>query len=242
MFTHGFAEINQQRIIELAARERLPTMYGWREFVIDGGLMSYGPNIPVIIRRAASYEDRILKGEKPGDLPIEQPDSAGTHRQSQNRQGAQHKPAADAARPRGRGDRVRRREFIILLGGAAAVWPLAARAASPKQVPRIGVLLFGDEVEFGGLMRAFKTGTAERGYQDARNVQFDVRYSDASAEKLTRNARDLAAASVDVIWVPGSTAAQAAREATAVIPIVFAIVSDRYDRVLPTASQLQEGI
>ena len=45
-------------------------------------------------------------------------------------------------------------------------------------------------------------------------------------EKLTRNARDLAAASVDVIWVPGSTAAQAAREATAVIPIVFAIVSD----------------
>ena len=73
VFTHGFAEINQQRIIELAARERLPTMYGWREFVIDGGLMSYGPNIPVIIRRAASYVDRILKGEKPGDLPIEQP-------------------------------------------------------------------------------------------------------------------------------------------------------------------------
>ena len=73
VFTHGFAELNQQRIIELAARERLPTMYGWREFVIDGGLMSYGPNIPVIIRRAASYVDRILKGEKPGDLPIEQP-------------------------------------------------------------------------------------------------------------------------------------------------------------------------
>ena len=121
---------------------------------------------------------------------------------------------------------MRRREFITLVGGAAAAWPLAARAQLPKQVPRIGVLLFGDEAEFGGLMRAFKTGMAERGYQDARNVQFDVRYSDASAEKLTRNARDLAAASVDVIWVPGSTAAQAAREATAVIPIVFAIVSD----------------
>jgi putative ABC transport system substrate-binding protein len=80
-----------------------------------------------------------------------------------------------------------RRESITLLGGAAAAWPLAARAQLPKQVPRIGVLLFGDEVESSGLVRAFKTGMAERGYQDARNVQFDVRYSDASAEKLTRN-------------------------------------------------------
>jgi putative tryptophan/tyrosine transport system substrate-binding protein len=73
VFTHGFAVLNRGRIIELAARQRLPTMYGWREFVSEGGLMSYGPNVPVMVRKAASYVDRIIKGEKPGDLPVEQP-------------------------------------------------------------------------------------------------------------------------------------------------------------------------
>jgi putative tryptophan/tyrosine transport system substrate-binding protein len=73
VFTHGFAVLNRRRIVELAAQQRLPTMYGWREFVDEGGLMSYGPNVPVMVRKAASYVDRIIKGEKPGDLPIEQP-------------------------------------------------------------------------------------------------------------------------------------------------------------------------
>jgi putative ABC transport system substrate-binding protein len=73
VFTHGFAVLNRARIIEIAARQRVPTMYGWRDFVEEGGLMSYGPNIRVLIRKAASYVDRIIKGEKPGDLPVEQP-------------------------------------------------------------------------------------------------------------------------------------------------------------------------
>ena len=75
-------------------------------------------------------------------------------------------------------------------------------------------------------MHAFTTGMAERGYQDGKNIRFEVRYSDRNPEKLTRHARELVAAKVDVIWVPGSTVAQAAREATTAIPIVFAIVSD----------------
>src|SRR5262245_22413107 len=73
VFTHGFAVLNRGRIIELAARSHLPTLYGWSDFVNEGGLMSYGPNIPVMVRKAARYVDRILKGEKPGDLPVEQP-------------------------------------------------------------------------------------------------------------------------------------------------------------------------
>jgi putative tryptophan/tyrosine transport system substrate-binding protein len=73
VFTHGFAVLNRKRIVEQAALQRLPTMYGWRQFVEDGGLMSYGPNVPVMVRKAASYVDRIIKGESPGDLPIEQP-------------------------------------------------------------------------------------------------------------------------------------------------------------------------
>lgn len=74
VFTHGFAIQNRGRIIELSARHRLPTMYGWREFVEAGGLMSYGPDVPAMVRRAASYVDRIVNGAKPGDLPVEQPD------------------------------------------------------------------------------------------------------------------------------------------------------------------------
>jgi putative ABC transport system substrate-binding protein len=120
---------------------------------------------------------------------------------------------------------VKRREFITLLGGATA-WPLVAHAQQPKLIPRIGLLLFGGEAEFGRFVHAFTTGMAERGYQDGKTVRFEVRYSDLNPEMLTRNARELAAAKVDLIWVPGSTTAQAAREATAAIPIVFAIVSD----------------
>jgi ABC-type uncharacterized transport system substrate-binding protein len=61
------------RIVESAARSRLPTMYAFRQFADAGGLMSYGPNTPDSFRRAAVYVDKILKGAKPGDLPIEQP-------------------------------------------------------------------------------------------------------------------------------------------------------------------------
>jgi putative tryptophan/tyrosine transport system substrate-binding protein len=73
VFTHGFAVLNRARIMELAVRHGLPTLYGWRDFVDEGGLMSYGPDIQVLVRRAASHVDRIIRGEKPGDLPIEQP-------------------------------------------------------------------------------------------------------------------------------------------------------------------------
>jgi putative ABC transport system substrate-binding protein len=61
------------RVVDLAATSRLPAMYDWRAYVDAGGLMSYGPNMPDMQRRAASYVDKILKGAKPADLPIEQP-------------------------------------------------------------------------------------------------------------------------------------------------------------------------
>ncbi len=73
VFAHAFAFVHRDRIVELVGRQRLPAMFGWREFVDVGGLMSYGPNVHAMLRRAAGYVDRILKGAKPGDLPIEQP-------------------------------------------------------------------------------------------------------------------------------------------------------------------------
>jgi putative tryptophan/tyrosine transport system substrate-binding protein len=62
----------RERIAELAAKHRLPAMYGFREFADAGGLMAYGTNVADLCRRAAAYVDKILKGVKPGDLPIEQ--------------------------------------------------------------------------------------------------------------------------------------------------------------------------
>jgi putative tryptophan/tyrosine transport system substrate-binding protein len=64
---------NQGRIAEWAARSRLPTIYGIREFAEAGGLMAYGPNQPDMFRRAATYADKILKGMSPAELPVEQP-------------------------------------------------------------------------------------------------------------------------------------------------------------------------
>jgi putative ABC transport system substrate-binding protein len=63
----------RRRLVDLAAQNRLPTMFSFRRYVDAGGLMSYGPNLTDMCRRAATYVDRILKGAKPGDLPIEQP-------------------------------------------------------------------------------------------------------------------------------------------------------------------------
>jgi putative ABC transport system substrate-binding protein len=61
------------QIVALAAKHRMPAMYGFREFVNAGGFMAYGSNVPFMCRRAAVYVDKILKGTKPGDLPVEQP-------------------------------------------------------------------------------------------------------------------------------------------------------------------------
>jgi putative ABC transport system substrate-binding protein len=63
----------RRRLVDLAAKNRLPTVYPWREFVEAGGLMAYGPNLADLFRRGATYVDKILKGTKPGDLPVEQP-------------------------------------------------------------------------------------------------------------------------------------------------------------------------
>ena len=65
--------VERRHLVDLAAKNRLPAVYGLREFVDAGGLMAYGPNQPDLFRRAATYVDKILKGAKPGDLPVEQP-------------------------------------------------------------------------------------------------------------------------------------------------------------------------
>ena len=73
MWTSPALYNERRRLVELAAKNRLPAVYPSREFVDAGGLMAYGPNLADLYRRAATYVDKILKGAKPGDLPVEQP-------------------------------------------------------------------------------------------------------------------------------------------------------------------------
>jgi len=65
--------VHRKLVVTLAARHRLPAVYSFRSFVVDGGLMSYAVDVVDLFRRSASYVDRILKGEKPGDLPVQAP-------------------------------------------------------------------------------------------------------------------------------------------------------------------------
>ena len=73
VFQCYFNMFNLRQIVDRAAKYRLPAIYNTREWVQAGGLLSYGPSVPDLARRAATYVDKILKGAKPADLPVEQP-------------------------------------------------------------------------------------------------------------------------------------------------------------------------
>ncbi len=73
VLTSAILFTEHRRLVDLSAKHRLPTVYPWREGADSGGLMSYGPNVADLYRRTAFYVDKILKGAKPGDLPVEQP-------------------------------------------------------------------------------------------------------------------------------------------------------------------------
>jgi putative ABC transport system substrate-binding protein len=66
--------VERQRIVDFALRHRMATLFGWREFVDAGGLMAYGPSVTALYRQAAGYAARIVRGARPGDLPVEPPE------------------------------------------------------------------------------------------------------------------------------------------------------------------------
>ena len=124
---------------------------------------------------------------------------------------------------------MRRREFITIVGGAAATWPLAGRAQhTGERMRRIGVLMRGsaDDSDEQARLTAFLQGMQEWGWSDGSNVRIDVRWSAADPERRRKYAAELVALSPDVILADTSTVVAALQQATQMVPIVFAGVID----------------
>jgi putative tryptophan/tyrosine transport system substrate-binding protein len=117
---------------------------------------------------------------------------------------------------------MRRREFILLLGGAAAAWPLAARAQQSKKIPRIGMLWPNPPTTFG----AMRQGLKDFGYLEGQNIAFEFRWAEGKLDQLPELAAELVRLQVDVIVTLAPQATLAAKQATQTIPIVFVAMGD----------------
>ena len=120
---------------------------------------------------------------------------------------------------------LRRREFIVLLGGAAAAWPLAARAQQPGKLPTIGFLGTTTPSVASQWNAAFVQRLRELGWIEGRTVAIEVRWAEGRSERYAEIAAEFVRLKVDVIVTEGA-AVVAGKQATAVIPIVFATSGD----------------
>jgi putative ABC transport system substrate-binding protein len=124
---------------------------------------------------------------------------------------------------------MKRREFISLLGGAAAAWPLAAHAQHTTRVPRIGWLVTGSPTSYQFSLAAFRDGLKTLNYIEGQNISIEYRWAEGKIERLPELAKDLVRQNVDIILAGGSLGAEATKHATSVIPIVTAGAGDLVD-------------
>jgi putative tryptophan/tyrosine transport system substrate-binding protein len=123
---------------------------------------------------------------------------------------------------------MRRREFIMLLGGAAAAWPLAARAQQAERMRRIAVLmnLAADDAEGQARLAAFRQGLQQLGWIEGRNAHLDIRWGAGDAERFRRYAAELVALAPDLILAASGSTMPPLLHATRTVPIVFVQVAD----------------
>ena len=122
---------------------------------------------------------------------------------------------------------MKRREFITLLGGAAATWPMVARAQQPERMRRIGILVgTGNDPEGQSWIAGFRQKLHDLGWEDGRNLQMDLRWGGADIDYIRASAAEFASAQSDVIVVYSVRVLNAVRSATRQIPVVFIATSD----------------
>src|SRR5215470_11160447 len=140
--------------------------------------------------------------------------------QPQDRQGARAHRARQAARARRRGDRVRRREFITLLGGAAATWPLAARAQQPAKPARLGYIWIGPKDSEHSTRDGLRQGLRDLGYVEGRDYVLEERYAESQPDRLPGIIAELLQLRVALFLSPGVQVTGALVAATSTVPII----------------------
>jgi putative tryptophan/tyrosine transport system substrate-binding protein len=194
--------------------------------------MAVNPHLPEAFRRGlrdtvSRQLAKLLRGAQPADLPVEQPSRFELIINLKTAKAIGHDPQC-AGTARRQGDRMNnRREFITLLGGAAA-WPLAANAQQAERMRRIGVLmnLTAEDPESPARLAAFAQGLADLGWTIGRNLRIDYRWAGGDPERIRKDAEELVALTPDLILSSGTPTVAALQKATRSVPIVFAQVVD----------------
>src|SRR5262249_24376017 len=158
-------------------------------------------------------------------VPTGRPAGAGAHQvragnQPQDREGARHRNSADAARARRRGDRMKRRGFIALIGGAAATRPFAARAQQPAKQPLIDMLRPGTRATHRQWFAAPVDRVRDLDWIDGRTVAFEYRFAEGRTDRAAEIVAEFVRMKVDLIATSAADVTLAAKQVTSAIPIV----------------------
>ena len=210
-------------VLQFVAKNRLPAIYPDSEFANAGGLMSYSVDYRDSNRRAAYYVDRILKGAKPSDLPVEQPTKfelvinlATAHQLGLT---IPAKVLTWADRVIGDG---------IQLPAGSAQTPRSAGERQTAQIPRIGVLGRRGNPR----LEVFRQALRDLGYVEGQNIAIEYTVVDADEKRLSDNAVELLHAKPDVILATTMRGAIAAKQLTASTPIVTTVIPDAFESSL----------
>jgi len=162
----AFFFLRREQITALAARYVVPTIYELQGFVDAGGLISYGPNVAALRRQVGIYNRENPQGGQAGGPADPATDKVRSGAKSQDCQSARPHRASVDTHPRRRGDRMRRREFITLLGASTFAWPLAARAQQATGVRRVAFLhpYAENDAEVLARVIAFREGLESLGW------------------------------------------------------------------------------